>query len=279
MLPFMHTLTLALLAAAGTASALPTTAYATAIAAEQHRNQRRSGCHSDEVEIYRKGSELECQGSTAFWQPIIFQYVQLGVLTSAAVTIAYWVTSRWNVQSLTVGGARRVRRDGDDDDTIYIVADDHEEVAVPATIVNDRRVVRIEDWLASARGGDLVARNLDGDATAAPLIGGEVHYHLNGTLDTFTLDFAAAPETNNSLVARDAWTVHTTYWATSGHDTTSLGYDAVKDLALHSYTSLRDGTSEACGYMANSGTWHGAFRHWLGDNGYSVGECEAERKY
>lgn len=275
----MHTLSLALLAAAGTASALPTTDYAKATSAEQHRNTRRSGCHSDEVEIYRKGSELECQGSSAFWQPIIFQYVQLGVLTAASTLIAYWVTSRWNVQSLSVGGARMVRRDGDNDDTIYIVADDNQEVAVPATIVNDRRVVRIEDWLASARGGDLVTRSLDSDATAAPLIGGEVHYHLNGTLDTFTLDFAAPRETNNSLAARDAYTVHTTYWATPGHASTSLGYDDVKDLALQSYTRLRAGTSQACGYMANSGTWHGAFRHWLGDNGYSVGECNAERKY
>jgi hypothetical protein len=278
MLPFMHTTPLALLAAAGTATALPTTEYASATAGEQHRNARRSGCHSDEIQIVREGDKLICQGKTHYWQEVTFKYVAGSVLVGAATTIAYWVTSKWNVQSLSVG-ARMVRRDGDDDDTIYIVADDNEEVAVTATIVNDRRVVRIEDWLASTRGGDLVARSLDSDATAAPLIGGEVHYHLNGTLDTFTLDFAASPETNNSLAARGAWTVHTTYWATPGHASTSLGYDAVKNLALESYTHLLDGTSQACGYMANSGTWHGAFRHWLGDNGYTIGECDADRKF
>ena len=105
-------------------------------------------------------------------------------------------------------------------------------------------------------------------------------YHLNGTLDTFTLDFAGAPgETNSTIAARDLWTVHTTYWAESGHDDTDLSQADVRKLALQSYTQLRDGTSQVCGYMANSGSWHGAFRHWTGDNGYSVGECNHEREF
>ncbi|KWU47623.1 hypothetical protein RHOSPDRAFT_31056 [Rhodotorula sp. JG-1b] len=289
MLPFMHTLTLALLAAAGAASALPTTPYGAATSSEQHRNERRgSNCNTDEVQILRDGDKLICQGKTDYWQTVVFKYVQFSVLTAASVTVAYWVTSKWNVQSLSVGAppVRMARRgdcddkggDDEDDNMIYIVQND-QEVAVPATVVDDRQVVQIEDWLASM-GGDLVKRGMDGGLAAVPLIGGEVLYHLNGTLDTFTLDFAGAPgATNTTLAARDLWTVHTTYWAESGHADTDLSEDDVQQLALHSYTNLRDGTSQVCGYMANSGSWHGAFRHWTGDSPYSVGECTHEREF
>jgi hypothetical protein len=288
MLPFMHTLTLALLAAAGAASALPTTPYGAATSSEQHRNERRgSNCNTDEVQILRDGDKLICQGKTDYWQNVVFKYVQGGVLTAAALIISYWVTSKWNVQSLSVGGGAAVRMarrgecddEGEDDDDVIYIVQSEQEVAVPATLVDDRRVVQIEDWLASM-GGDLFKRDLDEGLAAVPLIGGEVLYHLNGTLDTFTLDFAGAPgETNSTIAARDLWTVHTTYWAESGHDDTDLSQADVRKLALQSYTQLRDGTSQVCGYMANSGSWHGAFRHWTGDNGYSVGECNHEREF
>ena len=60
---------------------------------------------------------------------------------------------------------------------------------------------------------------------------------------------------------------------------TSLNWNDIYDVTLASYHSLPNSVSQACGYMANSGTWHGAFRHWTGDSGYSVGECSFDRQF
>ncbi|GAA5931192.1 uncharacterized protein JCM15063_002572 [Sporobolomyces koalae] len=119
------------------------------------------------------------------------------------------------------------------------------------------------------------------EETALPT-GGTMTFYANGTLDTFTVDFAVpftADATSSTLAKRDSNSLHTTYWAAPGHEHTSLSNYYLEGLVRASYTLQGSHVWESCGYMANSGTWHGAFRHWTGDRGYTNGECELARKY
>ncbi|GAA5990208.1 hypothetical protein JCM5350_001086 [Sporobolomyces pararoseus] len=127
----------------------------------------------------------------------------------------------------------------------------------------------------------------DVSTSEATVVGGSATFHSNGTLDNFTIDFSipsssylsnSTSDTSN-LAKRDYWALHTTYWAQPGHSKTSLDHDSLVKLVTASYTKLPRSATEACGYMANSGTWHGAFRHWTGDYGYTIGECERARDY
>ncbi|GAA5884083.1 hypothetical protein JCM3774_002961 [Rhodotorula dairenensis] len=233
---------------------------------------RQSNCHANQIELYRTGTTFLCINK--YYLPGGIALLSIGYVytVNAASQVADWVTSRWQIHSLSVTPTSSGRRD---DSIVYVTSNGTSQVAVYAATVDDRRVVQITDWLAAA-GDRLIARSGSSDAAgAATLVGGQVAYFLNGTLDTFTLDFAledTVQTTNGRLATRNYDTLHTTYWATSGHDSTSLSYGDVQSLALKSYTLEPSGASQVCGYMANSGSWHGAFRHWTGDNGYSIGE-------
>ncbi|GAA5882671.1 hypothetical protein JCM3774_002807 [Rhodotorula dairenensis] len=229
-------------------------------------DRRQSNCPAGMTEVERTESAFVCRDTLALWGRAAFEALSLATISGTTIIVVHLVTSRWKgVNSVSVG-----RRDGASVGDVEIAG---ANVTVTAASVDNRRVVQVADLFAAA-GLPLAARAYDDQAPT--IIGGEVAYHNNGTLDTFTIDLQvpAGNSSDSSLVKRGYWTLHTTYWATSGHETTSLGEDRLKPLVQASYLNEGHGASQVCGYMANSGTWHGAFRHWTGDNGYSVGECE-----
>ncbi|GAA6012074.1 hypothetical protein JCM11491_001741 [Sporobolomyces phaffii] len=179
---------------------------------------------------------------------------------------------------------RRMTRRGTEEEHVYaVVSIGGVELEVPFVHDADgKTTMDLLDFYSPASSA-LATRDLP--ETASSLTEGSATFYANGTLDTFTIGAAVTPSplannaTSPGLAKRDNWSLHTTYWADPGHESTSLSYDKLRDLVGQTYTHLRGGVWQACGYMANSGTWHGAFRHWTGDNGYTIGECEAARRF
>ncbi|GAA5991867.1 hypothetical protein JCM10908_002244 [Rhodotorula pacifica] len=266
-------LSLLLLATASLVTAVPTAERIRPSESEERHYERRDACNQGGLMVYHQGSQFVCVGKTVFWTGAAIITVSVGTAAWLAYSVADMVTSRWHYGE--TAKTRLARRD----DEFYISVGDT-EYAVPANVVGDHQVVQITDYLAAAASKKGLAAR---DSADASLIGGQILYHMNGTLDTFTLDFGIADvnisNSTSSLAKRSYYTLHTTYWATSGHDNTNLNRDEIANLVKISYDHEQSGVSEACGYLANSGTWHGAFRHWTGDYGYTIGECDAERKY
>ncbi|GAA5830308.1 hypothetical protein JCM3766R1_002864 [Sporobolomyces carnicolor] len=199
----------------------------------------------------------------------------LGSITDVIVS-AILAKTKGTISTQFGPGDRFARRTIDDVEqsgqTSFIVG--NSEVEVPfARGSQGETTVNILDLLATSSA-------LDTRASSNAVTGGSAIFDANGALDTFTIDYSfAAHDSTTGLSKRAASTLHTTYWANKGHSSTSLGESDLKQLVMDSYKQLPDAYDEVCGYMANSGSWHGAFRHWTGDYGYTIGECERARKF
>ncbi|GAA5885325.1 hypothetical protein JCM16303_006003 [Sporobolomyces ruberrimus] len=252
---------------------------------------RQSECNSDtHLEVNYKDARISCIswtgikyiGGSVFGLAI----VAVGPPSIAKLVEAYakLVTARRSGSASISSPVRRLaRRDEDQGQEMAYFSFGGVEVATSFVQHPDgKTTVDILDLLRPSSPA-LNARAVT--ETGGDIFGGSATFNTNGTLDTFTIDLAvpstvdSADSTSPALTKRNYNTLHTTYWAEPGHAETSLSYDKLYELIHDSYTHLPDRTAQVCGYLANSGKWHGAFRHWTGDNGYQVGECEGARKF
>ncbi|GAA5955634.1 hypothetical protein JCM8115_006810 [Rhodotorula mucilaginosa] len=259
---------------------LTSVSAAPALAARDQLETRGSSCHGSDYATWRSGSAFVCLGKTESWRGAAISAIGGGTITTVSSRLADWILSHANGGTTQAG--RRARRDvGNATVDIEIGTS---TVTVPYTAaVGGRITIDITAYISASAAHAHAKRGAEEDSVAtATLIGGTATYFEDGVLDTCTLDFAipaTTADTDAALAKRTYWTLHTTYWADPGHEVTSLNWNDIYDVTLASYHSLPNGVSQACGYMANSGTWHGAFRHWTGDNGYSVGECSFDRQF
>lgn len=264
--------------------------FATAAPA-QHLEARGSSCHNNEEVLVRSGTSFICLGNKVYWRGAAISAIGATTVSNVASVMTNWVSSHavgaWDTQS---GRKRRSVGGVDSDTNTTVLTVGAQSTVVPYETVGDRIVIDISAFLNA---GSSLGKRDDADEVA-PLVGGSASYFLDGTLDTCTLDWAISETTyaeptesdspsttvsTETLAKRSYWSLHTSYWAAYSHETTKLNWNEIYSIATASYRSLPNGVSQVCGYMANSGTWHGAFRHWTGDNGQQVGECSPERVY
>lgn len=93
-----------------------------------------------------------------------------------------------------------------------------------------------------------------------------------------TFDGEHDPIDQSSFAKRDSTPITITYYAVSGHQETKLGYDNLYNLFHQIFVSSPGGVGSECGYAANSGTWHGAFKATV-SGASDAGSCYTERQY
>mgnify|MGYP006876450206 FL=1 len=289
-------------AAIGTfALCLSSVSAAPTLVTSKKLSARGSTCHGPDGKIWSAGDSFVCRGNTATRGAALRDFGDKDIGT-IATSLTDWIFSRLNEKTGSVGKRGRKRRSlcrPTPANATVEVEVGKSVISLPYTAVADGRVTIDITAYLSASADNVTARAIDkrnGESVSVvTLVGGSATYFRDGGLDTCTLDYAilstgtvpsggnstadAAATTDARLAKRGYWTLHTTYWADSGHDATDLNWNDIHNLALASYHSLPKGISEACGYMANSGSWHGAFRHWTGDNGSTLGECWFDREF
>ncbi|GAA5942162.1 uncharacterized protein JCM15063_002024 [Sporobolomyces koalae] len=279
---FLTLLTLALSGAAVSAAVVPPRSLESS--GEPHSLEKRQGhCHNGMTTVLAYNNKLVCIGSRDVWVGAAITSIGQNTVQTVASRVTDWIASSVYGQRDTSQVRRLARRDvGPDSDVLYV-----EVAGVQAAVpfvegANGSTTISVLDFIARS-GTALVARDVaDSEPT---VVGGTATFDANGYLENFTLDFAVPAASYESesgspaLAKRSYWSLHTTYWANYDNARTSLNWNDIHALVLSSYGSLPSGVSQTCGYMANSGTWHGAFRHWTGDSGYQVGECQSERNY
>ncbi|GAA5931188.1 uncharacterized protein JCM15063_002571 [Sporobolomyces koalae] len=245
--------------------------------------KRQGHCHDGMTSIIAYDNKLLCIGSRTVWTGAAITSIGQGTVQTIASRVSDWIASTVWGQIDTSQGRRLARRELKQGDGLIYLEVGGAQAGVPFIHDADgKTTINVLDFIARS-GSSLAVRDAAG--AEATVTGGTATFYSNGTLDNFTLDFgvpaAAYESTSNTtaLAKRSYWSLHTTYWANQNNAHTSLNWNQIHALVLESYGSLPKGVSQACGYMANSGTWHGAFRHWTGDSGYQIGECQAERKY
>ncbi|GAA6012071.1 hypothetical protein JCM11491_001740 [Sporobolomyces phaffii] len=243
--------------------------------------KRQGHCHDGMTSVVAYDNKLVCIGSRTVWVGAAITSIGQNTVQTIASRVSDWIASTMYGQLDTSQGRRMARRELEQGDRLLYLEVGGVQAGVPfVQDVDGKTTINVLDFLTRS-GSNLAAR--DAAASEATVTGGTATFFSNGTLDSFTLDFAvpsAAYDTDAAgLAKRSYWSLHTTYWATLDNSHTSLNWNQIHSLVLSSYGSLPNGVSQACGYMANSGTWHGAFRHWTGDSGYQVGECQSERRY
>ena len=274
---------------------------APALAASKKLSARGSTCHGSDEKIWSDGDSFVCRGAAARRGANIRDIKAQDVATIAN-SLTDWVLSRKHEETSQAGRRGRKRRSlcrpAPTNATVDVEVGTS-VINLPYTAMADGRVTIDITAFLSASADNVTARAKRNEASLSvvTLVGGSATYLQDGGLDTCTLDYAilsagavvsagnstadavADAATDARLAKRGYWTLHTTYWAASDHDATDLSWNSIRNLALASYNSLPKDISETCGYMANSGSWHGAFRHWTGDSGYSVGECWFDREF
>ncbi|GAA5942163.1 uncharacterized protein JCM15063_002025 [Sporobolomyces koalae] len=289
-MPILSKIVLLLLASVVAAAAVPIDEVPRPGQSQKNRNDKRqSKCENGTHAVFSLGPSMVCvaDGTKADWAfGAAILSIGSGSLAIVINAISNCIRAKRSGSVSVTSGANNARRgiaERDDEDSLAVVTFGDGEVTVPFALGADGKTTIDLLDLFSQSASSLTARDtLQGEALVE---GGSAIFHANGTLDTFSIEFAvasSAPITNTTtptLSKRDYWALHTTYWAEPSHASTSLKGNQLHDLVEHSYRNLPQGVSQVCGYMANSGTWHGAFRHWTGDKGYTIGECESSRKY
>ncbi|GAA5885328.1 hypothetical protein JCM16303_006004 [Sporobolomyces ruberrimus] len=278
----LPSLAIALSASIASASAIPLdTREVDPSLAPLHLEKRQGHCHDGMTPLVAYDNKLVCLGGRAFWIGSAISAIGQRTVQAIATQMTDWIESSVTGSREAASGRRLARREAEESQELVRLEVGGVEAGVP--FVQDaqgKTTINILDFLVRS---PTPLETRDVSESEPTVIGGSATYHSDGALDTFTLDFAvpssayasddSAPST---LAKRGAYTLHTTYWAWERHGETSLNWNDVHSLALASFLSLPKGVSQACGYMANSGTWHGSFRHWTGDSGYQVGDLTIE---
>ncbi|KAI3320124.1 hypothetical protein HD806DRAFT_507764 [Xylariaceae sp. AK1471] len=215
----------------------------------------RDGCSgAGELLVYRSADQFVCVGKTVFWTGVALTSISVSTASGAASQFATWVTNKFTGEPSTTEGKRdttgkQIKQWSEDEETVTY------------------------GWKPPA----LAAR--DG---ASPYIHNMTVTYSKGTgrmtQAEMTFDGEHDPIDKRSLSKRDSTPITVTYYAVSGHEETKLGYNDLYNLFHQIFVASPGGVGSECGYAANSGTWHGAFKATV-SGASDAGSCYAERQF
>ncbi|KAI1498654.1 hypothetical protein F5X99DRAFT_431561 [Biscogniauxia marginata] len=232
---------------------------------------RKGECHEDEQEIFRLGSRFICVGKkyvTTGQELAGWTLKTLGdaIVDEAASRFAKWVVDKTiNTVSSTFGR----RESSGAFDGLEIWDEDDETV----TYCWSPRAASMSSR-AAADSDELDFSALIHNMTAQ-------YNKASGRLTQADMTFDGAFDSAESAVGkRDANQVTITYYALKGHESTKLSQADLTTLYQQVFDRADDRVCAECGYAANSGTWHGAFKvvvsgcYPLSDN-----DCAPDREF
>ncbi|KAI8949128.1 hypothetical protein F4801DRAFT_554446 [Xylaria longipes] len=214
----------------------------------------RDDCNAGQLLIYRTGDRFVCIGKTVFWTGVALTTITVATASGAASQFATWVVNKLTGEPSTNERKR-----------------DMAEKQAEKWFEDEQTVTY--GWTPPT----LAVRDM-----ASPYIHNmTVTYSKETGLMTqagMTFDAEHDPINKRSVTKRDTTPITITYYAVSGHEGTKLGYDDLYNLFHQIFVASPGGVGSECGYAANSGTWHGAFKATV-SGAPDAGSCYAERQY
>ncbi|KAI1751867.1 hypothetical protein F4782DRAFT_540671 [Xylaria castorea] len=245
-------LNLAIAGRLATAGVLPERAH-TARGAEL---VARDDCNAGQLLVYRTGDRFICVGKTVFWSGLALTTITVATASGAANQFATWVINKFTGEpSATEGEGKRDMTEKQADKWF-----ENEETVTygwkPPTLADrDEAGPHIHNMTATySKGTGLMTQAM------------------------MTFDAEHDPIDEHSVAKRATTPITITYYAVSGHADTKLGYDDLYNLFHQIFVASPGGVGSECGYAANSGTWHGAFKATV-SGAKDAGSCYAERQY
>ncbi|KAI1428972.1 hypothetical protein F5Y12DRAFT_585853 [Xylaria sp. FL1777] len=217
----------------------------------------RSTCHPGELEIYRSDERFLCVGKTVFWTGVALTSISVATANGAVSQFATWVTNK-----LTgTPSATEQKRDAAEKQAEKWF-EDEETVTYGWAPPNTRKRDVANSSSAYIHNMTATYSKSGGHMTQAEM----------------TFDGEHDPIDKRQFAKRDSTPITITYYATEGHQETKLKYDDIYNLYHQVFVSSPGRVGSECGYAANSGTWHGAFKVTVSGAG-DAGACVDERKY
>ncbi|RWA14545.1 hypothetical protein EKO27_g583 [Xylaria grammica] len=214
----------------------------------------RDGCNPGQLMVYQNSDRFLCIGKTVFWTGVALTTITVATASGAASQFATWVVNKFTGEPSTTEGKRDVT-----------------EKQAEKWFENEETVTY--GWKPST---------LDARDWASPHIHNmTVTYSKNTGLATqaeMTFDGEHEPIGDRRFAKRDTTPITITYYAVSGHEETKLGYNDLYNLFHQIFVSSPGSVGSECGYAANSGTWHGAFKATV-SGAADAGSCYDERQY
>ncbi|KAI1349222.1 hypothetical protein F5Y01DRAFT_188886 [Xylaria sp. FL0043] len=215
----------------------------------------RSDCTAGELLVYRTDDRFLCVGTTVFWTGVALTSITVATASGAASQFATWVVNKFTGEP----SANESKRDTAEKQAEKWF-EDEETVTygwAPPTLADRDTVV-----IPHIHNMTVTYSKTTGRMAQAEM----------------TFDGEHDPIDNSGLAKRDTTPITITYYAVSGHEDTKLGYDDLYNLYHQIFVSSPGGVGSECGYAANSGTWHGAFKATV-SGATDAGSCYAERQY
>ncbi|KAI1436536.1 hypothetical protein GGR50DRAFT_227684 [Xylaria sp. CBS 124048] len=201
---------------------------------------------------YKKGSQFICLGKTVGWGGKSIVSLDGQTIENAAAKFASWVTAK------EIGEPSATeRRDND--------VDQEQDVD---KLFEDGQTATY-GWVAP----HLASRD------AAYIHNMTATYDkTTGEMTEAEMVFERDAADQEGLAKRASTKVSITYFAVKGHNGTKLDSNSLKTLFQQIFLVSPPGVGSECGYAANSGTWHGAFRITVA-GAPSAGNCDEERQF
>lgn len=222
---------------------------------------KRDNCGAGELKVYENGSNFLCVGKTVFWTGVAISAVYAPTINAAASQFGTWVVNKFTGAPSATESARKRSNE------LEIWDEDENTITY--------------GWKPSS----LTMRAASGDyATGFSWIHNMTKSYdkTTGNLTEATMTFDGEHDewntTEKTISKRANTPITITYYAVSGHQTTSLGYQDIVNLYTQAFFSSPGGAGSECGYAANSGTWHGAFKITV-SGCTDAGTCVAERQF
>ncbi|KAI0868119.1 hypothetical protein GGS24DRAFT_494811 [Hypoxylon argillaceum] len=214
----------------------------------------RDSCGDDQLMVYNNNKSFLCVGKTVFWTGVALTSISVAVANNAASQFATWVVNKFTGQP----SANESKRDVAEKPAEKWF-EDEESVTYgwkPPT-------------LAARDGVNLHIHNMTATYSKSTGLMTQADMTFDGEHEAID---------KSSLAKRDSTPITITYYAVSGHQGTKLAYNDVYNLYHQIFVSSPGGVGSECGYAANSGTWHGAFKVTV-SGATDAGSCYAERQY
>lgn len=216
----------------------------------------RDSCSgSGEIMVYRTGDQFLCIGTTVFWTGVALTAILVPTASGAASQFATWVTNKFTGAPTANENKRDIGE------------------KITEKWLEDEETVMYGWKPSSLTALDEVTMPYIHNMTAT-------YSKTTGrmTQAEMTFDGEHEPMGNNRPTKRASTPITITYYAVSGHEETKLGYNDLYNLFHQIFVSSPDGVGSECGYAANSGTWHGAFKATVSGS-QDAGSCYAEQQY
>ncbi|KAI1294447.1 hypothetical protein F5Y03DRAFT_399534 [Xylaria venustula] len=201
------------------------------------------------------GDRFLCVGTTVFWTGVALTSITVATASGAASQFATWVVNKFTGEP----SATETKRDIAEKPAEKLY-EDEETVTYgwqPSTLADrDMTIPYIHNMTAS------YSKSAGFMTQAETIFEGEHE----------------PPIDKRGVARRDGTPITITYYAVSGHADTKLKYDDLYSLYHQTFVSSQGGVGSECGYAANSGTWHGAFKATV-SGATDAGACYAERQF